>query len=201
MAWLVRYGRPAFVGAFASPAAFDRGVALVVETSRGLEVGELLGTAPDGEADGRILRPASHDDETKRAAADALARRILAAAAERIEPVGALVLDCEVLLDASLALLHIVAWEPIDLSSALHSLELEFAVPIRLYDVGQSPVAPDPTSCGKPNCGSGGCGSCGSGGCGSCSRGSVSPDELTGQFRELREAMERDALAGRRELL
>lgn len=201
MAWLVRYGRTAFVGRFASTASFARGATVVVQTPRGLEVGELLCPAPDGETDGRIRHRLSPDDQSHAEKAEALAQRILATATERIEPAGALVLDCEVLFDHSAALLHVVAWEAVDLTPRLRTLETEFDIPIRLYDVTQTPIARDPTDCGRPDCGGGDCGSCGSEGCGTCSRGSTSPDELTRQFRELREAMEHDPHAGRRELL
>jgi hypothetical protein len=201
MAWLVRYGRPAFVGRFTSPTAFARGAEVVVDTPRGLEVGELLCPAPDGESDGPIVRAVSPDDQARRLEAEALAARLLAAAAERIESAGALVLDCEVVLDRSAALLHIVAWEPIDLTSQLDALATDFQLPVRIHDLSRTPVASDPTSCGKPDCGSGDCSSGGCDGCGTCSRGTVPPDELTRQFRELHDAMDRDALAGRRKLL
>ncbi|MBL8865225.1 MAG: hypothetical protein JNK93_06640 [Planctomycetia bacterium] len=196
--WLVRYGRSAFVGAFAADRPFVRGDRVTIDSPRGRELGEVLGPAPSGEPDGRIVRLSNATDE----AVDA--RPLLDAAIRSIEPYGALVLDCEILLDGT-ALLHVIAWEPVDLDATLAELSTAFGRPVRLLDVSRSPVAADPTNCGKPNCGSGGCGSCSSGGgCGtsSCSRGvAKSSEELTAQFRDLREAMERDALAGRRELL
>ncbi len=189
--WLVRYGRSAFVGAFAAERPFVRGDRVLIDSPRGRELGEVLGAASDSEPDGRIVRPAEASDIPFDAAP------LLDAAVRSIEPRGALVLDCEILLDGA-ALLHVVAWEPVNLDAALAELSASFGRPVRLLDISRSRVAADPTNCGKPNCGSGGCSS---GGCGSCSRGSTTPDDLAHQFRELREAMERDAIAGRRELL
>jgi hypothetical protein len=200
MTLLVRYGRSAYVGGFAADRPYARGDRVAIDSPRGRELGEVLGAGPAQPVDGRITRPANAEDEAAATAAARRARELFAAASAAIESNGALVLDCEILLDGS-ALLHVVAWEPVDLDDRIEELSATFGLPVRLIDVSKSPVAADPTNCGKPNCGSGGCGSCGSGCGSSCSRGKAEPDELTTQFRALREAMERDALSGRRELL
>ncbi len=202
--YLVQYGRSAFVGRFASEVALARGDRAVIDSPRGRELGTVLcePEQPSAQLDGNVVRRSYAHEES----ATDIANRILEAATAAILRDGhsALVLDCEVLLDGG-AILHVVAWEPVDLTPILEELSVSFARSVRLFDLSTVTVPADPTKCGKPDCGSGGCSSCGTGGgCGtsSCSRGvAKSSDDLTAQFRELREAMERDVLAGRRELL
>jgi hypothetical protein len=200
MTWLVRYGRSAFVGGFHADGTFARGDRVAIDTPRGRELGEVLGSGPAEPVDGRIARPANADDEADHSRAALEARDLFDAATAAIESNGTLVLDCEILLDRT-ALLHVVAWEPVRLDERLDELSATFGRPVRLIDVSKTPVAVDAASCGKSDCGSGDCGSCGSGCGSSCSRGQATPDELATEFRALRDAMERDALLGRRELL
>lgn len=196
---LVRYGRSAYVGRFASDQSFERGTRVVIDSPRGRELGDVLCDGPSDDCDGRVVRSATIEDEPDRE----FSRSILEAASKSLERDGAIVLDCELLLDRSTALLHVVAWEPVVLDEKLEALSATFGLPVRLLDIARTPVAADPTKCDKPNCGSGGCSSCGTGGgCGTgCSRGTATGDELTARFVELREAMERDAVTGRRELV
>lgn len=202
--YLVQYGRSAFVGRFASDASLSRGDRAVIDSPRGRELGTVLcePEQPSAQLDGRVVRRSQADDESS----TEIANRILDAATAAFlrERHPAIVLDCEVLLEGG-AILHVVAWEPVDLTPILEELSESFGLAVRLFDLAATAVPADPTKCGKPDCGSGGCSSCGTGGgCGtsSCSRGvAKSSDDLTAQFRELREAMERDVLAGRRELL
>jgi hypothetical protein len=195
--YLVRYGRPGFVGRFcdADGRSFARGEAVAVRSPRGREVGEVLAAAssidvgPIGELDGPSGGPPFPEVESDILAA---AQFVLAAA-----PVA--VLDCELLLDP-VAVLHVAAWDACDLTPFLDNLSIRFGLDVRVHHLGAEPkVTPDPpTGCGKPDCGSGkgGCDSCGSGGgcsTGSCSRGSVkSADDLTAYFANLRTQMEAD---------
>lgn len=202
--YLVQYGRSAFVGRFVSDVTLARGDRAVIDSPRGRELGTVLCEPEQASAhlDGQVVCRSSADEEPS----TDIANRILDAATAALlcEGHSALVLDCEVLIDGG-AILHVVAWEAVDLTPILEQLSTTFGLPVRLFDLAATAVPADPTKCGKPDCGSGGCSSCGTGGgCGtsSCSRGAAkSSDDLTAQFRELREAMERDILAGRRELL
>lgn len=203
-AYLVQYGRSAFVGRFASNVPLARGDRIVIDSPRGRELGTVLcePEQPSAHLDGQVVRRSNAGEEPS----NEFANRILETATAAVirEGHSALVLDCEVLIEGG-AILHVVAWEPVDLTPILHEVSATFGLAVRLFDLAATAVPADPTKCGKPDCGSGGCSSCGTGGgCGtsSCSRGvAKSSDDLTAQFRELREAMERDALAGRRELL
>ncbi|QEL14240.1 hypothetical protein [Limnoglobus roseus] len=212
--YLLQYGSSAFVGRFWADAEFVRGQRAVIESPRGRELGTVLcephekfvaTVAPD--RDGRVIRPAAAADEDGVAASRALADRILDAAATAVTAAGlpALILDCEVLLESSAAILHVTTWAATDLTPLAESLTQQFGCPVRFHDLAATtlPEEPGAPGCGKPDCGSGG-GGCGTGGgcsTGGCSRGKVkSSGELTAYFRDLREKMEAD-VAGRRELL
>jgi hypothetical protein len=214
--YLIQYGSAAFVGRFAAGVAFARGSRAVVESPRGVELGtvlcephEQLRRAVAPTTDGRVLRPATSEDEVEQLATTDRASDLLDAANADIAAgeLPALVLDCEVLLDSSAAILHVTTWGELDLSPLLDRWSAAFGRPVRLHDLTAMPVAAEPaTGCGKDGCGSGGggCSSCGTGNCGTgggCSRGKVkSGAELTAYFRDLREKMEAKVV-GRRGLV
>lgn len=202
-AYLVRYGRSAFVGRFLGESAIElaRGDRAVVRTPRGLELGYALGRADerfaatiDPAAGGELIRRATPEDEQAAERSESISRSVLSLAEGRVGdgrlPVS--LLDAETLLDGT-TILHILPWTEFDADSFAASV----GVTIRLHDVSRTPTAPDPpTGCGKPGCGTtvGGCSSCGpGGGCstGGCSKGSVkSANELTSYFADLRAKME-----------
>jgi hypothetical protein len=189
--YLVRYGRPAFVGRFRDPAgrAFARGDAVAVRSVRGSEVGEIMAEA------GRFhAGPVGELIDSFTGAFPMVDPDLLATALDRTAGLPVAILDCERLLDP-VAVLHVASWAACDLTPVLDELSAQFGVTIRIHHLGAEPVPePEPTAgCGKPNCGSGGgCNSCGSGcSSGSCSRGSVkSADDLTAYFAGLRQQME-----------
>jgi len=206
--YLIRYGRPGFVGRFTSALSLARGDRVVVRGPRGIELGEVL-VAPecfDGPDDGAILRSATPRDDTEAADLDARVRDLLAAAETRGGELGLSIafVDVEATLDGT-AILHALAWGACDATALLDELAAESSLTVRLLDLAHAPAAKDPTTagCGKPGCGSengsGGCSTCGgSGGCasGSCARGSVkSPAELTAYFADLRRQMEAAGIA------
>ena len=207
--YLVQYGHAAHVGRFtAADVSVARGDRVVVRTPRGLELGDILCEAPDGfgesldrVAGGELLRPASPTDQEEADAGTELASQLFTAATDAIAtadlPLS--VIDVELLLGGSGAILHALPWAPCDADPLLAELSERFNIPVRLLDLATTPVAVDPPekvpTCGKPDCGSGGgCSSCGTGGgcsTGSCSRGSVkSADDLTAYFADLRTKME-----------
>jgi hypothetical protein len=207
--YLVRYGRPGFVGRFSSEFPLARGDRVVVRGPRGVEFGDVLVeperfTAPD---DGAVLRPTVPADDADGHRLDARGRELLAAADARGGELGLPLsfVDVEVTLDGT-AILHALAWGECDATPLLDALGAGSGLAVRLLDLSRVPTANDPASagCGKPGCGSesGGCSSCGTnsggGGCstGSCSRGSVkSAEELTAYFADLRRKMEDAGLA------
>jgi hypothetical protein len=208
--YLVQYGRSAFVGRFTSAdgLALGRGDRVVVRTSRGVELGEVLRGADerfagqlDPAAGGDLLRHAGPADLADAADRETAAQSLLAAAEASGLPVT--FLDAEVTLDGSAAVLHALPWGHCDADPLFADLSARFGLAVRLLDVSHTPTAQDPPekayTCGKPDCGagSGGCSSCGTGGgcsTGVCSRGSVkSADELTSYFADLRRKMEQAA--------
>ena len=198
-AFLIRYGRPGFVGRFAAALPLSRGERVVIRGPRGVEFGEVLLPVEGPDADGEVLRVAGPADEAAATAAEARGQELLAAAsaagAERNLPLA--FVDVEVTADG-VAILHALPWDACDATALLEDLAARFGLAVRLLDLSRqvAPAEPAPQGCGKPGCGSesGGCSSCGTGGgcsSGSCSRGSAkSADELTAYFADLRGKME-----------
>ncbi|HEY2783500.1 MAG TPA: hypothetical protein VGJ05_00875 [Fimbriiglobus sp.] len=191
--YLVRYGRPAFVGRFRDPdgRTFARGASVAVRTPRGLEPGEVLATVTRFE----IGLPGDLVGPHAPVPAPTVETDLLADAQARVADLPVAVLDCEQLLDP-VAVLHVAAWDACDLTPILDELSATFGLAVRVHHLGEEPVpAPDPpTGCGKPDCGQESGGGCGSGGgcsSGSCSRGTVKDaDDLTAYFSNLRTQME-----------
>jgi hypothetical protein len=197
--YLIQYGKPGFVGRFRSDLVLARHDRVVVETPRGVELGDVLVALADPDtADGNVLSRAAADQP-----ADVLplARELLAAAAGRAEELALPLafVDVEVTLDGT-AILHALPWAACDATPLLDDLAARFRLAVRLLDLSRVAGANDPpqVGCGKPGCGteSGGCS--GGGGCssGSCSRGAAkSAEELTAYFADLRRKMEAAGLA------
>lgn len=199
-AFLVQYGRSAFVGWFTSEEPLERGMSVVIDSPRGRELGTIMGPHSQARStiEGAVLRPANDQDRSEHLEAERLARAILQTVHDAItahdEPV--LVLDCEVLLSATEAILHVVSWGETDLTNRILDWSDRFGIPIRVYDLARVPKEATASGCGKPDCGSGGCSSCTSGcstGCGKTV--AQSADEVAELLREV------DAVSGRRELL
>jgi hypothetical protein len=193
--YLVGYGLRGELGRFRSevPVVWERGDRVVIQSPRGVEIGEVLRPAPPrvdellpDAASGPLLRPVSAGDELQAAAMGRRAAEVF----ERGRGVlGELslpleLLDVEVLLDGEHAVLHHLRWEPSDVRPFVSTLSREFELYISLLDLTHR-------SSGCGDCG-GGCGSCGSGGCGSgsCSSG-TRPEEVKAYFVGLREKMDR----------
>jgi cell fate regulator YaaT (PSP1 superfamily) len=191
--YLIRYGRPGFVGRFASELPLARGDRAIVRGPRGIEFGEVLvATEVAASFDGAVLRHATSADDAESERLERRGQELLASAGSTTLPLA--FVDVEVTLDRT-AILHALAWDACDATPLLDELAARFGLVVRLLDLSRAPVAKDPSGCGKPGCGSegGGCSSCGDGACstGSCSRGAVkSPEELTAYFADLRRQME-----------
>jgi hypothetical protein len=206
--YLVQYGRSAFLGWFDTASRgnerpeFTRGDRVVLRGARGEELGTILGEVPDNEGtDGKVLRLATAADVARAEQNEARGREVLAAAEElaAAADLPLVLVDIELSLDGTQAMLHALPWAECDASPFLDPISARFGLEVRLLDLSRTPTAADPpatSGCGKPGCGSGsgGCDSCGTGGgcsTGSCSRGKVkSADDLTAYFAELRRNME-----------
>jgi hypothetical protein len=195
--YLVGFGLTGDFGRFraAGPLSLRRGSRVVIRSERGLELGQVLRPASDraarlmaGTAPGELLRPAGPDDEAQAQQMDRQSAQLLERGNARAEVLGfpLALLDAEVLLDGTHAVLHAVRWGPCDVRELVSSLSVEFALSIALDEL----AAPaEKHGCG--DCGSGGCGSCGSGGGCGTGCGVARPEEVSAYFAELREKMER----------
>jgi hypothetical protein len=203
--YLVHHGAAGHVGRFRAAVACapERGDAVVVRTSRGLELGEVLRLATLERASfpdpfvGELLRPATADDVAAAARYRELGR-IVAGDAERLAAERGLplaVLDVEILLDGRQAVPHVLKLAACDEGPWLAELGERHGLIARVYDLAREAPPSEAaeeggcSSCGSGGCGSGECGSCGTGGCSSCSSGAGK--ELMAYFAELREQMER----------
>jgi len=196
--FLVSYGRAAHLGRFAFDAQVDRGTRVVIRSTRGLEIGNILGPAKHALPDphlGEIVRIASSIDETSAIEREVQAQRLCNVAAGA-SPIT--VLDAEVTLDGRGAVVHALA-NGLDAGPLLDQLAEQFNMIVRLYDLSAESPAPSPATdheegfkCDKPDCGEGECKDCSTGGgCSSCSAGSK--EDLWAYFAELRQKMEENS--------
>jgi hypothetical protein len=197
--YLVHHGCAGHLGRFraADRGGFGRGVAVVVQSCRGLELGEVLClSTPDrpllpDPLVGELLRAATCDDIAASGRYRELGQRLFDDGARLTEIRGLplALMDVEVFLDGRQALLHAVRLGAGDEGPLLEELGERHGLILRMYDLAAEPAAADDHDeggCGS--CGEGGCGSCGTGGCGSCSAGGAK--ELTQYFAALRGQME-----------
>jgi hypothetical protein len=203
--YLVKYGRAAFLGRFgnASRIAFGHGDRVVLRTGRGLQIGAVLSEATPRfanlvaeAAEGDIVRAVTREDEHQEAELAQLARRLLSDAQDISESLQLplTILDLEMPLDGTSAVLHVLPNDDSELAGLAEALSLRHGISFAILDLRRKPAVAD-EGCGKPGCGStgGGCSSCGSGGgcsTGNCSRGAASAEELTAHFANLRRQME-----------
>ncbi len=201
--YLVSYGSGGSFGRFrpASASAFRRGDRVVVRSDRGLELGVVLCEATEGHVrqmpdgpPGELLRAAAAEDERAAERQRERGARIHDEAVRRAgeSELPLEVLDVEVPLDGSFAVLHQVRWGDCDVRPFVSALSRQFDVQVILFEVGQQPA--EEHGCGRPGCGKtagGGCSTCGTGGgCSSCGAGHTAGDVET-YFAGLREQMER----------
>lgn len=166
---LVRYGLAGRVAWFAADEPPARGQSVVLRTSRGLELGEVLKVEPTGKARAgedsvgvfRVLRPAESTDldrsreaDRLRAARFDLCRRIADEEGWPLELV-----DVEPLLDLS-TVLHILPFEELDPAPIRARYRISCDFDVHIETLGDEPApAPEPTPgrCGDCDCGGGAC--------------------------------------------
>jgi hypothetical protein len=148
---------------------------------------------------GPLLRLANPEDERAAETMRQRAQAIYREGRRLTEELGLAleVLDVEVLLDGSQAVVHHVRWGECDVRPFVSSLSSKYEVQVALHDVsGLLPSAAmededDLQGCGRPGCGradgSSGCSTCSEGGCHGCGASEVS--EVSGYFARLREEM------------
>lgn len=200
--YLVKFGLAGHLGRFAACGlARKNGDRVVIQTTRGTELGQVLGKSRHAIADphiGKLLRHANQDDEQQSAQRERQSRH-LCASAEKIAAnfhLSLAILDAEIMLDGRGAVLHVLSGNTIDAGPLLDELAEQHGMIVRLYDFATELPPPadaadalEEFKCDKPDCGEGDCSSCGTdGGCSTCSAGGA--NELASYFAELREKME-----------
>jgi NAD(P)H-dependent nitrite reductase small subunit len=178
--FLVRFGAMGHVGKFSAPepVSCDRGSRVVVQSSRGVEIGEVLLVAePDAAlmADqpdsGVLLREFTEDDAVKERllrdgqfrAFEACRQRL----AERNMPVE--LVDAEQLFDGQTLIFYFLGDPPPALANITAELAQEYETQVQFRPLAERLGAACGTGCGSDAAGE--CGNCG-GGCGDgvCSR-------------------------------
>lgn len=195
--FVVSHGKSGAVGCFSAqtPMHLDRGDRVVVESVRGLEVGEVLGEANQAQMRllgpqlaGYLLRPLSPADATQWQQLQDQGQQLIDAANGC--GYSLTILDADVLLDGQCVLQYLAAQEE-DWAPLIERLAKVYAGPIRLENLAiPKEKEPEHAGCGKPDCGQseGGCSTCSTGGCGSsCGTG---PVDLKPYFSHLREKMD-----------
>jgi len=179
-AYLIRYGVMGHVARFrASPECGDsleRGQAVVIQTDRGIELGEVLvlledpASAPPVDQQS-VLRPAGLEDlagsrhaESIRADRFALCQRVLRAGDWPWE-----LIDVEPMLDDRATVLHYLGPHHLDAATLRARFRMTCGFDVVLEPVGIDADAEDGVWDDEAHGGHehAGCGSCGSGGCGS----------------------------------
>ena len=173
--YLIRYGTMGWIGRFGSIERIECSFKdrVVVETGRGLEIGEVLsvpGENGDGSTDedqpaGEILRRLTAEECT---AADQPAAAAIVELFNKcrglcsVQKIAAEVIDCERLFDGETVVLYYLGEPSGELQILAEKLGQQFDVKVAFHPVIEPP--PSAGGCGSGGCGSGGCGS---GGCGS----------------------------------
>ena len=209
--FIVSFGKIGALGVFmaAQPLMLRRGQAVIVQTSRGVEIGTVLCQATLRQArllgatsSGALLRLVSVDDEARRDERAEFERRIFEASrawAER-DGLALAILDVDLMFDGAQAIVQFVG-DDADTENLAQALEQHFAMAIRLENLA-APVPEEKHEhggCDKPDCGrtaGGGCTTCSTGGgCSSCGSAKTDLREYFGHLRTKMETSQRIPLA------
>jgi len=172
--YLVRYGAMGWVGRFGSVDRIEcsHGDRIVVQTSRGVEIGEILAGPADGRDDqndagnhqpiGEVLRGLTAADEQQH---DRSLRNGLSDVFEQCQKllsereVAVEVIDCERLFDDETIVLYFLGEESIEMQPIAEELGKHWQAKV-LFNPVIEPVAQPVASggCGREGCGGGGCG-------------------------------------------
>lgn len=201
--YVVSHGKSGGLGCFVAPEPLTlrRGERVVVDSSRGREVGSILCAASIRQArllgaitTGTVVRRLDDEDESLLASLKELGARVYEAGRglARDLDLPLEILDVEMLLDRQ-AILQFLGDASANLDDFAATLGQAFALDIRLENLAL-PVDQhdeDHGGCGKPDCGregKSGCSTCGTGGgCSSCGSSKV---DMRDYFLHLRTQME-----------
>jgi hypothetical protein len=178
-AYLIRYGVMGYVGRFRAamdcPGPLERGQSVVIQTDRGVELGEVLipldeaGAAKSADRQ-RVIRPAGPDDLDRSRRAEASRPDRFAACRRVLEDEGWPwdLIDVEPLLEEGVTVVQYLGPHHLDAAALRARFRMTCGLDVVLEPVGADDEEAAATVGG--GCGSGGCGSgggCGDGGCGS----------------------------------
>ncbi|HZZ81984.1 MAG TPA: regulatory iron-sulfur-containing complex subunit RicT [Gemmataceae bacterium] len=166
MHYIVRHGVMRFLGYFESPAVgrFARNQDVIVETDRGLEVGEILCEATERAikyleepTKGRIVRPMSDQDRDQllqsQAREDAAFHRCKEFIAERRLQME--LVDVENLFGGDRLIFYFLAEKRVDFRDLVKDLAREYRTRIEMRQIGvrdEAKLLADYGDCGKPVC-------------------------------------------------
>jgi hypothetical protein len=201
--YLVSHGKSGGFGRFAATQPLDlaRGDRVIIRTARGLEIGTVLCLASERQVQilartspGWIERPVEPADDEAQRRLQRLGQQMFdhaRASAGRLQ-LAVEIVDIDMLLDGSAAIIQFLGPEAVDCTPLLHELESEFGLTVLLENLAAlSPdVEDNEHGCGKPDCGqmNGGCASCSTtGGCSACGGGKV---DMAAYFSHLRSKMD-----------
>ncbi len=195
--FVVSHGKSGVLGVFTltQPMAIPRGQRVIVQSSRGVEMGVVLRPATIQQArlfgatsSGLLLRFVADPDEIRRNELAEIEQSIFdTARAWAIRDALELeILDVDLFFDGQQAVVQFLG-KNVDVEAFAQVLEQHFNLTIRLENLAV-PVAHDEHEhgCDKPDCGreSGGCTTCSTGGgCSSCGSGKVDMREYFGHLR------------------
>jgi len=209
--YLIRYGVMRHVGRFSAPPVRDRslerGELVVIQTDRGVELGEVLialdgKSAPDRDGAGEttsgtgaegsphsgpvesshVLRVAGPDDLSRSRCAEELrsTRLSLCQRILREENWPWELIDVEPLLDGRATVLHYLGPHQLDVASLRARFRVECDIDVLLEPAGSDPGTEFPAGDAHDDGPGGGCGSCdcsSGGGCGSASASPTASDQ------------------------
>jgi hypothetical protein len=202
--YLISHGKSGGFGRFSSslPLNLGRGDRVVIESKRGLEIGNVLCPASErhvqflaGTPAGHLLRRAIPADDEALRRAQLLGRQIFDDGRTLAAKSGVCleIVDVEILLDGT-AIVQFLGGAAEDHAALADALQKTFSLTVLMENLAlPAPEAEDHHhgGCGKPDCGKaggGGCTSCGSdGGCSSCGSGKV---DVKAYFSHLRSKMD-----------
>jgi hypothetical protein len=200
--FVVSHGKSGVIGVFTltEPTTIARGDRVIVQSSRGLEIGEVLGPASIRQARlfgatsaGLLVRSVLASDDVRR---QELARREqdlfeLCRERARGESLSLEILDVDLLFDGLQAIVQFVG-EDANVERFAQSVEEQVRLTIRMENLATPAPKEEHHHCDKPDCGreSGGCTSCSTGGgCSTC--GSSKKVDMREYFGHLRAKMEK----------
>ncbi len=172
--YLVRYGVLGWVGRFGSVDRIEcsHGDRVVVQTSRGTEIGEILAGPVDGREDqgdisshqpiGEVLRRLTPEDDQQYNRSEQPASFDIFAESQQLladHQVAVQVIDCERLFDDETIVLYFLGEETTEMQPIAEELGKRWQAKV-LFNPVIEPVAQPGASggCGREGCGGGGCG-------------------------------------------